>query len=245
MRILDIGGGASMATGELRRRGAIAYAIDYRYRDVRDLKHSVDVYLTKPEFYQKKFSQDIPEEELKQATQELQRELPPGADPRLWSMAIQMAQDVIKDPRQRGAVEKVVKRDRESSQLYVRKQRQARDAFFGNLGRHSENYIGALAGELPFQDDTFDFAFSLQTISFFLIRDREVFMHSVNEALRVLKPGGELQLQPWPGNPMVPWPKINNENAGALVRDLRSRGIRYAVKPTTPMTSPVLRVVKP
>ncbi len=245
MRILDIGGGASAATLELRRRGAVAYAIDYRYKDIRDLKRSVDHYLGKPDFYQKKLPGDIPEEEFKKASEELQRELPTEADPRMWSMAIQITLDMIKDTRRKNIVQGAARQEREHNLSYVRQQRQARDAFFGNLARHSGNYLAALAGELPFQDNSFDFVFSLQTISFFLIRNREVFMNSVHEALRVLKPGGELQLQPWVGNPLVPWPNLTRITALALIQDLRSKGIRYMTKPTTQMTSPVLRILKP
>lgn len=43
--ILDIGGGASSATFELRKRGALAFAVDYRYEDMDVLRRSVDKYL--------------------------------------------------------------------------------------------------------------------------------------------------------------------------------------------------------
>lgn len=40
--VLDVGAGASTATLELRRKGALAFAIDPRYNDLKDLKRSVD-----------------------------------------------------------------------------------------------------------------------------------------------------------------------------------------------------------
>lgn len=186
--ILDIGGGASSATFELRKLGAIAFAVDYRYKDLKNLRRSVDEYLLGP-------SKGGP--------------IPPD------------------------------------EQDYVNKQRRSRNTFFETIDKGYNYYIAALAGNLPFGDKTFDLCFSVQTISAFLIKDGGVFMNSIEEGLRVLKPGGELQLQPWLGSSILPWSKDLRKTAADLHTYLREKGIKYAVEPTADSWgSPRLRITK-
>ncbi|MFH0936702.1 MAG: methyltransferase domain-containing protein, partial [Candidatus Daviesbacteria bacterium] len=48
-----------------------------------------------------------------------------------------------------------------------------------------------------FKDNSFDLCCSLESITKFLLKDKEVFEQAISEALRVLKDGGQLILQPW------------------------------------------------
>ena len=197
---LDVGGGASMVSSELRRRGAHAYALDYRYRDMGDLKRSVDAYLQKP-------FKKIEEEERALA----QSNLPPV---------------LVRAERKRLAAQRMI------SQSYVKTQRQARDAFFGTIESQKPYLIPGLAGELPFPDNTFDFVFSIQVLTYFLIRDRETFFQGVNESLRVLKPGGQLQMQPWMGSPASPWDSQSQALGRELLNQLRQQGNTFRVVQT-------------
>ncbi len=186
--ILDIGGGASSATFELRKRGAIAYAVDYRYKDLKDLKRSVDKYLLGD------------------------------------SITRSMSAD---------------------DKFYANAQRRSRNTFFETVDKTGYNYyIAALAGNLPFKDSMFDLCFSVQAVTRFLIQDYDVFIDSVKEGLRVLKPGGELQLQPWLGSRLAPWPIEWRKTATNLHTHLREKGIKYTIEETLPQASPRLRITK-
>lgn len=46
--ILDIGSGASLATTRLREMGARAFAVDFRYRDLKEMRRSIHGYLMDP-----------------------------------------------------------------------------------------------------------------------------------------------------------------------------------------------------
>ncbi len=69
-------------------------------------------------------------------------------------------------------------------------------------------------------------------------------MGSIAEGLRVLKPGGELQLQPWLGSPREPWPTQWRKTATDLYTNLRGKGIKYTVERGSELTSPLLKIVK-
>lgn len=117
----------------LRKRGAQAFSVDYKYSDLKDLRKSVNRYLASS-----------------------------------------------------------------GDKVYVKKSRETQNRFFGHIqNRRNTSYAAALAGALPFPDNSFDLCFSLQCMSKFLVEDPNVFMGAVKEALRVLKPGGQLKMQPW------------------------------------------------
>lgn len=242
--ILDIGGGASPATHDLNRRGARAYAVDYRYANMKDLKRSVDRYLTRPAFYEKEPSHDDVIRELGLSEHTLRKEVPPGADPRIWSMAVDLTKHRVSGESGKQQLAALAKQKEKASQLYVKHQRKARDEFFSGLDQGDDYYIPAVAGQLPFRDDTFDITFSLQTISFFLIKDRDVFLNAVQEAVRVTKLGGTVRLQPWLGTPGNPWEGEWLQTASALRDYMDDNGLQYGIKPTSPVTSPCLLIVK-
>lgn len=116
---------------------------------------------------------------------------------------------------------------------------------------NGNRYIAGYAGELPFDDNSVDIAFSQLAVSVFLADDREVMFKAVDEALRVLKPAEDaipkerrsVILQPW----LSPFweSKIRVANARALEVSLRERGIPYFVEQIDPQVSPRIRIVKP
>ena len=72
--------------------------------------------------------------------------------------------------------------------------RRALASFLKEIKERKGNYIAGMAGNLPFQDNVFDFCFSNEGITAFPIQDEGTFLNSVREALRVLKPNGKLAL---------------------------------------------------
>lgn len=102
-----------------------------------------------------------------------------------------------------------------------------------------------MSGNLPFKDGSFDFVFSLLSVSFFLVSDRDVFMKSIQEMVRVVREGGELQIHPWLGNPQVNWTAEQVSNFRQAQHFLSSQGLNYSVEPASPTGSPRLRLVKP
>jgi ubiquinone/menaquinone biosynthesis C-methylase UbiE len=128
---------------------------------------------------------------------------------------------------------------------------QALAEFQADFRRNKGHYKTALAGDLPFKDDSVDIVYSELAISHFLIReDREVFMGAVDEGLRVLKPAESgiaavrrsLVLHPW-RSPQA-WTPAAHENGNALEASLRARSIPFFVEPVEG-GSPRLRIVKP
>lgn len=243
LAILDIGGGASTATLELRKKGANAFAIDYRYKDLKELKRNVDRYLTKPAFLQQQIDKLDVEKELEKASISL-AEIPAGVDPNLWALTQRLTIDQLRSPKGRELLNAIKQREAQANRIYVREGRKARDIFFGNIERGNRPYVAAVAGVLPLKDEAFDLCFSVQCVSFFLINDKDVFMQSVSEGLRVLKSGGQLQLHPWIANPLMPWEPHKKENAEAFMQYLKDQGMEYSVEQISPMSSPRLRIIK-
>lgn len=94
-------------------------------------------------------------------------------------------------------------------------------------------YLASFASRLPFTDESFDFVFSLNCITHGLDRDYSVLENCVNDALRVLKPGGELQLYPFLGS----LDKRLKKNHEKLVSAVRKAGYAVEVENATPYYS--------
>lgn len=104
--------------------------------------------------------------------------------------------------------------------------RRAKDSFLKDVNEGRGNYVAALAGCLPFQNDVFDFCFSIEGLTAFPIQDAEIFLQSIDEALRVLKPRGKLALSLWFADMWAKQPK-KLANASILLRALDESRIPY------------------
>ncbi|HUQ84837.1 MAG TPA: class I SAM-dependent methyltransferase [Candidatus Limnocylindrales bacterium] len=115
---------------------------------------------------------------------------------------------------------------------------------FSNDARDTENssYIAADARALPFPDESVDFAYSNLALTIFLSKDRNAFLRSVHEAVRILKPGGELQLFDWISGD--DWSSAQIRNGRALLDSLRSIKIPFQEE-TVRRGAARLRIQKP
>lgn len=75
--------------------------------------------------------------------------------------------------------------------------RKSMDRFIGNYTRNPNKYVAAYAASLPFRDDSFDIAVSMNTITVYLDSFYDLLLASVKEGLRIVKKGGTLQLCPF------------------------------------------------
>ena len=69
--------------------------------------------------------------------------------------------------------------------------------FFRDLaGEASGVYVAGDLFRLPFAESSFDLAYSVRCLSDYYV-DADMFVEAVHEALRVVKPGGSVQISPW------------------------------------------------
>jgi SAM-dependent methyltransferase len=64
------------------------------------------------------------------------------------------------------------------------------------IGEASGVYVAGDLFRLPFADRCFDLAYSVRCLSDYYV-DADMFVDAVHEALRVVKPGGSVQISPW------------------------------------------------
>ena len=95
--------------------------------------------------------------------------------------------------------------------------------FFDHI--KSGHYAAALSTALPFPDETFDFVFSINCLTHGLDRDPQLLPKVFDEATRVLKTGGELQVYPILGK----MPRRIKENHSSAIRRLKDKGFNVSV----------------
>jgi len=81
--------------------------------------------------------------------------------------------------------------------------------FMASIKASPERYKAASATRIPFPDHSFDIVFSIDTITAFLDRDRDVFFQSMKECFRVTKPGGLLKFLPFQDMQPAWSPEVN------------------------------------
>lgn len=126
---------------------------------------------------------------------------------------------------------------------YIRKMRQNRDTFFRYLERNQSYYVPSLAGELNFPDEYFDFCFSFHGISTALIDDYELYMQAFSEGMRVLKTGGQFQINPW-FTDQGRWGINQARNASRFMQHLRGQNIEHRIESSRGIYKR-LRIIKP
>lgn len=192
-KMLDIGAGASTATLELRERGVEAYAVDFRYQNLGGLRCSFEDWLTKPGVSTKVPSRKQMATDMEKERQKLLRSIPRGTPPHLREQVTKMASAYFGETQLDNMMQQL-KIIVEKNRIYTSLNKNSINRFLDCVRSGDSYYIAAIAGNLPFQDGSFDFVYSLLAISFFLSHNPEVFTKSVQEAYRVVKPGGEMQV---------------------------------------------------
>jgi len=86
---------------------------------------------------------------------------------------------------------------------------------------------------LPFPDNSIDYCFSVEAITAFAIthENPKPLIDCVSEAMRVLRPGGELRLFPWIHDPAIPRSDLEVNNGLAAEKYLISNGFSYRRDP--------------
>lgn len=99
--------------------------------------------------------------------------------------------------------------------------------------RKNEDFlIAGLAEELPLADESVDFAYSMFCMTVFHTNDYKTFTKAFSEAMRVLKPSGELQLAPWvdQDSNRLPFSQKQTYNARKFIKSLDKAGMPYSVE---------------
>ncbi len=131
----------------------------------------------------------------------------------------------------------------ETFKEFSRKGRKTKECFFNDVSRNG-SYIAATAGDLPFQDNSIDFCFSVSGITSFLIKDEEIFINAVDEAIRVLKPGCQLQLYAWGETPHSSKRSLEKIETSQMLLDyLSDNNVPFAIEESS--LGPRLSITKP
>lgn len=128
------------------------------------------------------------------------------------------------------------------SEQIVKEQRANKRLFLESLG--IAQYMAALGGSLPFTEGVFDLCVAFSSISTFFMKDPKVLSAQVQEAMRVLKNGGELRMFPWPGPEKSFWTKKQKSNALALEEEFKQREIDCFLEGVDRDIDPYLRLAK-
>lgn len=102
----------------------------------------------------------------------------------------------------------------------------ATQRFARSLRENPEKYVHASALALPFGDNQFDFVLSFFGIVGVFEEDMQVLRRAINEAIRVVKPGGQVQIGPAADGTQTYQGRINT---GRLVTELMARSSEVAV----------------
>jgi len=167
--ILDVGSGGSDTVAELRKRGAHAVGVDLQYDNIPGLTVHLAQQLADPMAWME--GRRWPNITKEQADQML------GLDQPMPPRFAQWIIDHGGDYRARMAL--------------------THRRFLNDVSAGNSNYVAATAEALPFRDNSVDFYFSIEAITAFMLGSKNVFENVMNEAYRVVKPGGEIQLHPW------------------------------------------------
>lgn len=129
---------------------------------------------------------------------------------------------------------------------YITEIKQTTDAFFKDLGsEHKGIYVAGMASHLPFQDESFDFAYAIRWLSDY-VAEPTTFMQIVSEALRILKKGRQLQISPWQEGYFT---RVGIEEADQAVQniyvELERSGIPFRINTIKRWDTKYLQITKP
>lgn len=144
---------------------------------------------------------------------------------------------------------KIYQNDRfQLARKYIESSRKTKDEFLRAYRNREIQLVAAIAGNLPFRDETVDFAFSMQCIGEYFIKDKDIFIHAISESIRVLKPGCQLQVYPWPNMATYAGDEKKRNSVDGLITYLENHGIPYFVEKIEsekPIFHRRLRIIKP
>ncbi len=116
---------------------------------------------------------------------------------------------------------------------FINRSNNALEGFKNSVSSNPERYIAASADELPFRDNTFDVVYSRAAIMDNLDIVWNLFSDSIDESIRVTKPGGTVRLFAFKfEDPLLP-PRINRtrlDNQTRKIRDLASSAVIKAIE---------------
>lgn len=229
--ILDIGSSASNAVKRLNKLGARAYGIDFQYAGLRNLVGSVEPSFTDPNRWNFPVARHI-EPKLRGKEGELPK---PEKNP--VKRFLGWFGERLNDYGTWGPSANYLRRSEAVYREFLQD--------FNSVHKVGQ-YIAARSEFLPFQDSSVDLIYSVEALSTFVIRDKDAFIQSMREALRVTKSGGQIQLDPWYDQSNPFWSARELRNAQDLLRFLKNKDITYSVEKHTQQESGGrLRIVKP
>lgn len=200
--VLDVGSGGSDTVAQLREREAIAFGVDIQYGNIPGL------------------------------TIHLAQQL---ADPMAWvegrdwqDMTLEQAEQMLglNRPEPRGFAKWMINHTGSLTERMVLTHRK----FLGDIATNPDHYIKATAEALPLNDNSVDFYFSIEAITAFMLGTRDVFLQVMEEAHRVVKPGGEIQLHPWISPNPTYWSEQQVYNGLEYMNQLRSSNIPFEIQ---------------
>lgn len=129
---------------------------------------------------------------------------------------------------------------------YITEIEQTTDAFFKDFESvHQGTYVAGMASHLPFQDESFDFAYAIRWLSDY-VAEPTTFMQIVDEALRILKRGRQLQISPWQEGYFT---RVGIEEADQAVQniyvELERSGIPFRINTIKRWDTKYLQITKP
>lgn len=229
--MVDIGSSASVAVKRLNERGARAYGVDFQYTSLESLVRSIEPSFTDEDRWNFPVARHI-EPNLRGEKGELPK---PSINPviRLLGWFGEYTRDY---------------RIWAEAATYLRRSEKVYKEFLQDFNAVPKvgQYIAARGESLPFQDGSVDLVYSVTTLSVFVIRDRSAFMRSMQEALRVAKSGGQIQLNPWFEQSNSVWSPKEFVNANHLLGFLKVNNIPYMIEDDRKRESGgSLRIIKP
>lgn len=199
--ILDVGSGGSDTVAELRKHGANAFGVDLQYGNIPGLTIHLAQQLADPMAWVE--GRNWPALSKEEADQMLGLDQPPAPRFAQWMI------NHLGDYRARMAL--------------------THRHFLNDVSTRNGNYIAATAETLPFPDNSVDFYFSIEAITAFMLGTKRVFKRVMDEAHRVIKPGGEIQLHPWINPDPNYWSEQQVYNGMDYMNELRSKNIPFEI----------------
>lgn len=199
--VLDVGSGGSDTVAELKKRGANALGVDIQYGNIHGLTCHLAQQLVDPMAWVE--GRNWPDITKEQAYEML------GVDQPMPPKFAQWMISHLGDPRSRMAL--------------------THRHFLNDASAKNSHYIAATAESLPFRDKSVDFYFSIEAITAFMLGTKRVFERVMDEAHRVIRPGGEIQLHPWISPDADYWSEQQVNNGIGYMKKLRAKNIPFEI----------------